>query len=190
MEEIRVTLNAPWWHDPLFVSLVSSALTGLAFALVLQWNSRRLEKRDILSSLQSELAMNFQSLCKLQNVKSVKNLDASLLNAIKEEMPWNKNKSDIDIFIDFIKNTPVNHIIKISCWEQYNSKAARYHSDHKNYKELYDILLNIIRYSRIKSGELKANNAELFYVNQHGAIRISVELFLEKFKNLFPTLAI
>ena len=66
MDEIKVILVNSLWHDPMLIALVSSALTGLFFALVLQLHKRWMEKKDVLVSLTSELEWNYKSLKKIQ----------------------------------------------------------------------------------------------------------------------------
>ena len=68
MDVIKVVLVNSWWHDPLIIALFSSALTGLIFALVLQLYNRLMDKKDILVSLNSELAGNYRSLREIQKI--------------------------------------------------------------------------------------------------------------------------
>ena len=187
MGKIEVILVNPWWHDPLLIALFSSILTGLIFALVLYFYSRLMEKRDILVSLTSELTTNYKSIKKMQCMV-IGDLDKNdgMIASLRKEMPWNKDLTDEKIFLDFIKNQPMDQQLSIDCWIKLQSQVAKYSKDYTKYEEIYGILKRIIRFSKIKSGDISnINDAEKAVVNQSGAIRINSKDFIEKYEKVF-----
>ena len=139
-------------------------------------------------SLTSELAGNHKSLKKTQNLSNVNglNINDRMIAAIRKDMPWNEDLTDEEIFLDFIKNQPVDQQLSIDCWNRLQSQVAKYSKDYPKYEEIYGILRRIIRLSKIKSGDISnINNAEKAAVNQLGAIRTNSKEFIEKYEENF-----
>ena len=188
MDEIKVILVHSWWHDPYLIALFSSILTGFVFALVLRFHNRWMEKRDVLLSLTSELTGNYRSIKKIQDLSAVKGLENNdgMIAAFRKDMPWNIDLSDQEIILDHFKNMPVHQELSIECWNKLQSQLAKYSKDYPKYEEIYCILRRIIKFSKIKSGEINnANIAEQAAVNQLGAIRSNSMEFINYFEKNF-----
>lgn len=187
MKRLEVIIVNHWWHDPLFIALISAILTGIIFALVLEYHNRYLEKKDVLVSLNSELRQNYNTLQKIQNISAMNNIPAGYIEAARKDMPWNQDLTDKELALDNFKNQPVDKRIATDCWSKLQYLVAKYPNEYSQYGELYGLLISIIRYSKIKSKEINnANIAEITMAGQFGAIRSNSELFIRKHEQYFP----
>ncbi len=76
--------------------------------------------------------------------------------------------------------------LSIDCWIKLQSQVAKYSKDYPKYEEIYVILKRIIRFSKMKSGDISnINIAEKAVVNKFGAIRTNSTEFIEKYKEIF-----
>ena len=112
MDVIKVVLVNNLWDSPLFIALLSSVLTGFLFAIILQLHKRCMDKKDVLASLTSELAWNYKSLKKIQDLSEVENLKnySGLIAAYRNSVPLNKDLRDKEIVLDIFKNTQCNFL--------------------------------------------------------------------------------
>ena len=109
-----------------------------------------------------------------------------MIAAIRRDNPLKKDLSDKEVFLDFLKNQPVDQQLSIDCWKKLQSQLAKYSKYYPKYEEIYSILKRIINFSKIKTGELRnVNDAEKAAVNQFGAIRINSEEFIKKYEENF-----
>jgi len=188
LEEIKVILVNPWWNNPYLIALFSSLLTGIVFALALHLHNRRVEKKDVLISLSSELYGNYFSIKKIQDISDVKGIEKNdgMIAAMKKGNPLKESFSDEEIALDEIKNISMDNEISIECWNKLHLQLAKYPNEYSKYEVIYGILKRIIRYSKIKSGEINTLNiAEMASANVLGAIRLNSEDFIKKYEEYF-----
>lgn len=188
MEEYKVVLVNPWWHDPLLIAAVSAILTGFIFAFALRLHSRWLAKKDILQSLKSELIGNYNVIKKIQGMSKVKGLEKNDRGAaaLRRDMPWKKDLSDEEITLDMLKNRSIDQEISIECWAKFQSELAKYPKVYPKYVEAYSILNRLIKFSIIKSqGMKKIDTAEKAAIFRFDAIRLNSEDFIKKYEEYF-----
>ena len=177
-----------WINSFLSHPFVNTVLTGIIIGLVLFIMNRYYEKRDIITSLSSELKRNYKAIKKIQDFSAVRQLDSSkgMLAAIRKDMPWNNELSDEDIVIDYFKNMPIEQELSFECWNKLQSQIAKYSKDYEKYEELYNTLEYIMRHSKSKSKFMVNKEiAEKAAINQFSAIRINSEKFIKKYEEFF-----
>lgn len=187
MDKINDIFVNFWWHNPYLIALFSSVLTGIIITLTI-YLKRLMGKKDVLASLTSELAGNYNSLKKIQDLSKFNGLNKNdgMIAAIRKDMPWNKDLTDEKIALDYIKNMPVGQELSIDCWIKLQSQLAKYSKDYPKYEEIYGILKLIIRFSKIKSGDISnINNMEKAVINQFGAIRSNSTEFIKNYEENF-----
>ncbi len=182
MKEIKVIIENPWWHGPLFIAVFSAILTGVIFAFALEKFNQKKEKKNLMLSIKSELSSNYNALKYRENITS-----DGLENKIQEikEMrkrdSYNKELTDLDWYVNSAKNAPYTEELSTEIWNILQPQIAKYPKEYVKFKNIYSILKQIIRHSKILNGEISnPKQTEIIFIQNYNSIRTNSALFIKK----------
>lgn len=101
--------------NPLF-TMVFGALLGIFSTLAIQTLNKLSEKKNLITSIKTELESNYLAIKKVQDVKQINNLgsDDPMIRNLRRENPNYSEYTDEEVFLDFYKNRPVDVVISIN----------------------------------------------------------------------------
>ena len=167
------TRQNKWWQRPLQVGVFTAILTGLVFGFMLRSCDKYEEKIDILNSLNSELSYNYEVL------KEIQQIGIETVNQSED------NKINDDLFLSAIHNMSVDDKLSINNWSSLQLNISKFPEEYIDYKKAYEILNRIIRFSKIKRGELQGNDAEKAALQIYNVISLSSKDFINEFEDNF-----